>query len=146
MTKKHIILIAIILWVAFIFFNSLQIGTISGAMSGNITQWLASVISKIGIEVDAIVLSTWVRKGAHAREFFILGLLLLLYQYQLAITFKWRLIHVAIFGLLVAVLDETIQTFVPGRSGSLVDVLIDLIGITFACSVGLFSAMRNKRQ
>lgn len=40
-------------------------------------------------------------------------------------------------GLLVAVLDETVQLYVPGRSSSVRDVLIDFGGVL----CGLFAAL-----
>ena len=41
------------------------------------------------------------------------------------------------FGLLTAVIDETIQLYVPGRSSSVKDVLLDFSGVL----TGLFIAL-----
>ncbi len=146
MQKRVITLGFIFLWIGFIYFNSLQIGAISSEASGNITQWLASLLHQIGIQVDVINLSVLVRKGAHVGEFFILGLLLMLYQFQSLGAVGRRFINVMVLGLMVAVVDEVIQTFIPGRSGLLVDVLIDMIGIVLACVVGLVIVMRRGKQ
>ena len=43
--------------------------------------------------------------------------------------FKWKnIIFIASIGLLVAVISELIQYFVPGRYGALTDILIDYSG------------------
>jgi VanZ family protein len=146
MQKKVITLGFIVLWIVFIYFNSLQIGAVSGEVSGNITQWLASVLNQIGIQVDVVDLSVLVRKGAHVGEFLVLGLLLMLYQFQSSGAVGKRFINVVVFGLMVAVVDEVIQTFIPGRSGLIIDVLIDLIGIALACGVGLIVVLRRGKQ
>lgn len=50
-------------------------------------------------------------------------------------TLTWQLAASSVFSLAYAVTDEFHQTFVDGRDGTPVDVLIDAIGITLACFV-----------
>ena len=70
-----------------------------------------------------------IRKCAHILEYFSLAIFITLplYVYKLR-GFKLVLFS-ALFCILFASLDEYHQTFVPGRSGSPRDVLIDSIGI-----------------
>jgi VanZ family protein len=49
-------------------------------------------------------------------------------------------------GLTVAFLDETIQLFVPGRSGKIVDVWIDLAGFSFTMGIVLLITRKKRKQ
>ena len=52
-----------------------------------------------------------------------------------------------ISGLFLAILSEFIQLFAPGRSGELLDVLIDFSGYLLATLIiGLIVYMRNKKS
>ena len=68
-----------------------------------------------------------VRKVAHAVNYFVLGGLT--YQvFRLNIRVRkevWLVVGVIIFCISFAALDEFHQTYVPGRSGELRDVLLD---------------------
>ena len=61
------------------------------------------------------------RKVAHAAEFAVLGFLLL--------RALGRELPALALGIAYAVSDELHQHFVPGRQGSLLDVLIDAVGV-----------------
>jgi VanZ family protein len=61
------------------------------------------------------------RKIGHAAEFAVLGALL-----ARAFGATWRALAV---GVLYAVSDEVHQLFVPGRSGSALDVALDAVGV-----------------
>jgi len=82
------------------------------------------------------ILTTLVRKSAHIFMYFVLGVLTynVLRGYKLS---NIKLIGYSIlFASLYAVTDEIHQSFVPGRSAELRDVLIDTIGA--ALGVALF--------
>lgn len=90
---------------------------------------------------DARLMTLIVRKGAHVLEYAVLGLLA---RGMLLARHRERGGAVMPAGLLVAlvpVVDECIQLFVPGRSGRVEDVLIDLAGV----SVGVFAGMAASR-
>jgi VanZ family protein len=72
------------------------------------------------------------RKSAHVALFFFITIafFLLLRQY-LRSPFS-ALFGAAVLGGAVACLDEFYQTFVTSRSGSLIDVFIDLLGVSLA--------------
>jgi VanZ family protein len=73
------------------------------------------------------------RKLAHTAEFAILGALLLR-----ALGHAWAALGL---GVAYAVTDEIHQSFVPGRQGSPLDVLIDAAGV----GVGVVLALRLRR-
>jgi VanZ family protein len=115
-------------WTAFIFYNSLQPGSESAEISGRFVRLFGVIFDRLGIAYDHGSLSIIVRKAAHIFEFFVLALLL----FQLFKDNKYRYLGVAVCGFTVAVIDETIQHFVPGRVGAIVDVAIDMGGVALA--------------
>lgn len=130
-----IFLVASILWALFIFSNSLQTGESSGEMSGSVTEAINKLLGAISPSLE--VTHRFVRKAAHFCEF---GVLSTLVSFTLYFFFAksdkrelWCLLAIPISAL-VAACDETIQLFVDGRGGSVVDVLIDTSG---ACAAAL---------
>lgn len=119
----------------FIFWNSSATGPASGGKSMAVTTYVNSLLDRLGV-------SLWftehvIRKIGHLAEYALLGLL---------ICFTWRSYtphvprHVSwalLLGLLIAVADETFQLTVPGRSGRLTDVWIDLCGMLTGVGIGL---------
>ena len=51
---------------------------------------------------------------------------------------------VLIHGLFTAILDETVQLFVDGRSGEVLDVLIDFSGVLVSVLIMTFFIKRKK--
>lgn len=119
---------------AFIFKNSLQIAEVSSAHSHEIMETVNKLLGVFGVGPLGEYI---VRKLAHFGEFALLGfwfmLCLRVYTRRFVRHVSWPLF----FGLLVAVLDETVQLYVPGRSSSVRDVLIDFAGVL----AGLFVAL-----
>ncbi|MDD4211817.1 MAG: VanZ family protein [Bacilli bacterium] len=130
--KKTILWICIGLWIAFIFFNSLQSGVVSSATSGRVAQLIISFLEWLGMEPNPETVSLFVRKGAHVGEFFILASLLVFQEIPNAPTQFNRFVRIFIYTLTVAIADEVIQTAIPGRAGLIDDVGIDMIGATIA--------------
>lgn len=118
----------------FIFQNSLQIAQVSSERSEQVRQVLNRAAGVVGL--GPFSLHT-VRKMAHFTEFALLGfwfmLCLRVYTRHFVKHVSWPLF----VGLLVAVLDETVQLYVPGRASSVRDVLIDFGGVL----CGLFAAL-----
>ena len=79
-------------------------------------------------ETNIELYDKFLRKSAHFTLYFILGLLIVnaIYEYKLEET-KMILIALLI-AFLYACSDEIHQLFVPGRSGEILDVLIDTLG------------------
>lgn len=69
-----------------------------------------------------------VRKSAHFTIYLILGLLFISLLKEYNILDKRSIIYTIIFVLLYACSDEIHQMFVRGRSGEVLDVLIDTTG------------------
>ena len=118
--------VALVLWVLFIWGNSLVPGDASSEESGFILELLSPLIRALGVtNMDAA--HTVLRKCGHFSEYLVLAVLAV------------RAFGLDVFPLVVAIgvsvpcIDETIQLFVPGRAGMVADVLLDMCG--FACAV-----------
>ena len=119
--KAIILIILLLCVVAFIFMHSLTPATLSAEESGAVTDWLSKLIPFQ--LTDHIV-----RKLAHFIEYSVLGFVTSFTVYSF---FKKPTggISVKLFiTLFTAVIDETIQLGVPGRSGQVTDVLLDFSG------------------
>lgn len=126
--------VALAATVYFIFSNSLEIARESSARSQQVMELLNSLLGRVGL---GPLSEHFVRKMAHFCEFSLLGfwfmLCLRVYTRHFVRHISWPLF----FGLLTAVIDETIQLYVPGRSSSVKDVLLDFSGVL----TGLFIAL-----
>jgi len=130
--RKHIKLIFPILtivWIFIIFSFSLQNGSISSLQSGVITRFIHNNLSIININIELSVLSLIIRKLAHFTEFFILGCLVR--KSSIDINRNDILLYI----YLIPILDEFIQSFVPDRAMSVIDMGIDSLGILFGICV-----------
>nr|WP_317449277.1 VanZ family protein [uncultured Sellimonas sp.] len=91
-----------------------------------------------------------VRKTAHATEYAVLGILVLV-RCRCQDTWSKRRMIVTAWGISTAyaATDEFHQIFVPGRAGMVTDVMIDssgaLAGILLAALVGFILIGRNRR-
>lgn len=122
-------------WYFVIWNFSAQTATESSGVSGGLTDrvltWVYPTYRSMTPEArQALVesLSFVVRKGAHMFLYFVLTGLLLLALRTLIQHSGGRAAAAAALCALLAGLDEYHQTFVPGRSGELRDVLVDLSG------------------
>ena len=113
--------------VLFIWCNSLVPGTPSGTLSLGVADALRAALDVFGIP-SAWVTNFVVRKAAHVTEYAVLGVLVA-QALDLRRGADVRVVAAACIALLlVPSVDETIQLFVPGRSGQLSDVLLDCCG------------------
>lgn len=120
--KKYYRYIVVLLYIAFIFYNSLQTGTTSGGLSAQLTE----IVSRF-IKMDFDKLHHFIRKLAHFMEYFVLAILVLWATKDTPL-FSNRLLTILLFMVLVPIIDETIQIFVPGRVGAIQDCIIDMCG------------------
>lgn len=120
--------ILILLYLCFIYGNSLTPAVVSSKESGYFLIKIQSFLSGMGIDVWWLT-EHMVRKAAHFTEYAGLGCLLAMNTGAgLAPVFcllKENL--TAVFGM--PFIDETIQLFVEGRSGQISDVWLDMAGI-----------------
>ncbi len=115
--------------------------SLSGKVSGGLSRQAAAWLSGENNLPPNSPLEGILRKAGHLAEFALLGLLLLL---ALRAHGKRGLRAPGISlpaGLAVALCDETIQAFVPGRSSSVTDVWIDLAGFALGVGAGWLAAV-----
>ena len=158
MTKKNkkiyiILNVFAILWIAFIFGNSLKTADASGMQSEGIVNFVIDKILNTPIEKQSIefvdLVTHFVRKVAHFTEFAILGVIIFLICY---ITDRSRLkssIFSVCLSFCVAVCDELLQLTSEGRACRFSDVLIDTSGAAFACLMMfliVFLISKRKKQ
>ena len=122
----------------FIFSNSMAVAQVSSASSGRVLTLLQGALRRLGHPALAQRLTMhFVRKLAHFCEYLLEGFLLMLclrvYTRHFFKHVSWPMLG----GLLTALTDETIQLFVPGRSGQVTDIWIDFSGVMTGLLVGL---------
>lgn len=101
-------------------------------------QMLLPLFQGLGMS-DIPAIDHVTRKVAHFLEYALLGVLSTI---DVGRTRHWPL--VAVIGVAVPSIDETIQLFVPGRSGQVSDVVLDMTG--FSVGVGAVMAVRAVRS
>ncbi|MBO4326979.1 MAG: VanZ family protein [Clostridia bacterium] len=124
-----------ILWLCFIFSNSLKSADVSSRDSGRLLAFLQKLLPALSDHV--------LRKMAHFAEFAVLGVLaaltavffIKLRRLRASGTAPVKIFPVLCvlfaFGILCPVIDELLQSLSPGRSTEFLDMLIDFGGFTF---------------
>lgn len=136
--------VAFCVWVLFIWGHSLVPGPQSTLESDAAVSYLDTLFVALGI-TDTRLMTLVVRKGAHVLEYAVLGFLT---RGTLVARREERgraVMPVGILAALVPVVDECIQLVVPGRSGMVQDVLIDLAGMCLGALVGLGISRLRRR-
>lgn len=128
MSRRRPILpwLCVLLWLAFIWGRSLQTAAVSSQESGAALSALSALLEVL--RLPPVFTEVLVRKLAHMTEYLILAVLL---AWGLEKPRRPLWVRLAALGglcLTCAFLDETIQLFVPGRSGQVSDIWIDLGG------------------
>ena len=137
MSNKAVIkLILIVLWMFVRFYFSAQAGDESASISNRVVIKIAETIhhhtlSNTEKEVFIEKFSLTVRKLAHMIEYFILAILIYLFLIEFYPKDKYLFLLVILLAIFYALTDEIHQLFVPGRYGSIIDVLIDSMGALF---------------
>ena len=125
---------ALIACIAFIFRNSLETGAQSSVRSQELMALLNKLLGKLHF---GSLSEHTIRKLAHFAEFTMEGFLLMLclrvYTAHFVRHMSWPLLG----GMTTALMDETIQRFIPNRTSSVTDVWIDMAGVV----CGLFVAL-----
>ena len=126
-----------------IFGFSSQNAETSGSLSFEISLFIVRLFSPllpVSAREDILIqraemIHILVRKAAHMTEYFLLALSLQLPLYSYLrekISFRKRIIIGFLATVLVAIVDESYQTTIPGRSGNIIDVCIDSLGALIA--------------
>ena len=124
-----------LLFMLLIFFFSAQDGETSSAAGGRVTLFLQRLFfpsysegSPEELEEFLGALNFFVRKAAHFTEYLVLGLLLSRTFQAYGFSYRGRILFGVLAAGLYAALDECHQLLVPGRTGAVFDVLVDLSG------------------
>lgn len=165
--SKHatcILWIFTLLWVGSMWHHSATPGVVSSARSDAVVRDLWNVFTFMGVH-NIHIMVLIVRKSAHILEYTVFGVLLTslfikvcselactsccLENRDVSRTKTLQLGLVFVLGAcVVPACDETIQLFVPGRSGQLTDCFIDLVGV--ACGVcivvAIYKHYKNSRK
>ena len=154
---RIILVILILLNFITIFSFSEQDGVQSGGLSRRVTLVILNVFGDYNEplseeqEVQVENVQHVIRKLAHFTIYAILGLLLMSLAETFDFTNKKRIILSLLVGILYASLDEFHQSFIPGRTAAVTDVLIDtagvIIGILFIFLVlKIIQSKRKKKK
>lgn len=131
---RIIFTIALVWCIAFIFHNSMETGEVSSGRSQAVMRIVNAALAKVHL---GPLSEHVIRKLAHFCEYMLEGFLLMLclrvYTRRFVRHVSWPLLG----GMATALTDETIQLYVPNRGSSVLDVWIDMAGVT----AGLFVAL-----
>ena len=139
---KLLVWLPALLWCQVIWGFSAQTAAVSGDLSDRLLWRLMALVSPAFAGGDAEtqnavveLLSFFERKAAHMFLYFVLILLLWLALLPLVRGKKRQVPLAAVLCAVLAGLDEYHQTFIPGRSGELRDVCVDLAGAAVAVAL-----------
>ncbi len=133
MMKRVIKFLLIIIWMGIIFWFSNDNAVESTKKSDSVIVFIANKFVKKDLtlkEKEEIIdkYVVLVRKTAHFLVYFILGVLVISYMMERGEIDKQSLLIAILICLGYACSDEIHQLFISGRSGQLLDVLLDTIG------------------
>ena len=138
---RIVLIIAIILNCVIIFKLSSEKGEVSTARSrgfiGNFIERFSGLDDKIKDDVILKTEST-IRKLAHVSIYTSLGFFISAYIVTYGAKTTTIVKYTLIFGIIYASTDEIHQLFISGRSGAIIDVLIDAIGIIIGMLLVIF--------
>ncbi|MCI6273024.1 MAG: VanZ family protein [Erysipelotrichaceae bacterium] len=125
---NFIIWLLVIVYISFIFSNSLMSGEASGELSYKVAKTFLKIFERFEITMSLKMFHSLLRKVAHFVEFFGLGVLV-----SIAITtcplFKSKTLNFTLFLLAIPTCDELIQYYVPDRVSTYKDMIIDASGM-----------------
>lgn len=141
MAYKRISWLAVILWMAAIFYLSHQPGSASSHLSSGIVTSLLHFLNQLapGVELDSDVFHTFVRKNAHFFAYFLLCIFSLNAWKASGFSGSKRVMLGLGTSILFAITDEVHQLFIAGRSGEVRDVCIDSAGAGLGVVIYLVS-------
>jgi VanZ family protein len=134
----------VVIWLTMIFIGSTELmsAEYTSRIIGPILRWIHPGISLARIEQVQFV----IRKTAHVSEYAALSLLI--FRALVNTTRQARFAGVGLITLLIsgafAASDEFHQSFVPSRTSSVRDVMIDIIGAIFGMTI-YWSFVRKRR-
>lgn len=139
MRRKKWWLLALILYVLYIFGNSMQTSDVSSGQSMAVLEIVIESMAAVGVDKIGIT-EHIIRKMAHFAEYTLLGILICQNVRLRWSTRHEMVLYACLSGFAVPFTDETIQLFVDGRSGQISDVWLDMSGVTFGVCIMLAAA------
>ena len=135
---------AVIAWMGVIFYFSHQPGDVSGETSGRIVGLISGAVTTVlpFVDIPEEGLHFAIRKGAHFFVYAVLGLLSFNAFLQSGVRGAKALFFAWLLSTAYAGVDEYHQTFIPGRSGEVTDVMIDSAGAI----TGILGALLVRRR
>ena len=154
LTRRNINVLTIILFaltgalIGFIWFRSTLSAADSTVESEGVLGILQGICAFFGVSAE--LTDHIVRKAAHFCEFAALGFMAFWSSYRLCRKILRNLMPVGFVCLAVAVIDEYIQTFSPGRSCEVGDVILDFAGslcgvLVITAFIGLRRLIKGRR-
>ena len=126
--KKTILIILLVIWMLTVYCFSNQKGEISGNTSGKVIKAILNIFTKDISDEQVQKLQLPIRKLAHFTIYAIGGVLAIILLNQYNIPLIQKIIYSQLIISIYAVLDEFHQSFIPERTASFFDVLIDSAG------------------
>lgn len=126
--RKRPWLVILLVYMAFIFLNSLTPADESSRQSGFVLEQVQRFLAFAGLGRLGIT-EHIIRKAAHFTEYTGLGILLFMCLKQYRFVGWERQFMTVTAGFLIPFVDETLQLFTPGRSGQISDVWLDVSGV-----------------
>ena len=144
----------ILMWMITVFIFSNEKATESKVTSRKVTIAIVQAISGKDISDNEELLKNAdkiVRKLAHYTLYTVGGVLIISFAYTMDKTKKEKILYSIAFGVCFVITDEVHQLFVPGRTGRLLDVGIDTLGIMTGIFIFLIirkmiGAVKNRIQ
>lgn len=133
--SKMISTLLVIIWMLTIFYFSHQQGMGSSSTSKKVSKTIVNILdikNKITQEQKeemVNILEPIIRKVAHYTLYMLGGVLIINCVNAYIKKDRKMIIYSSIIGIIYAMSDEIHQLFVNGRSGKIVDVIIDSIGL-----------------
>lgn len=147
--------VSIAAWLVIIFTFSAQPSGESAQVSGGVCYRIAAGVNRVfhlgqseaQIQETALRIEHPVRKGAHMSEYAVLSVMI----FAMVGCLWWKIgarnyFLAVFFTFLYACTDEFHQRFVPGRSGSFGDVMIDTAGAALAMLFVFLLAVPVRRK
>ncbi len=152
-SEKRLLLVISLGSVVFIliamFLFSSQTSDVSSDTSGRVVKFIVRLFNIDDTAHNISMLHTVIRKLAHFSLFMILGVSVSsVVHFSLG---RLEILLSPLVCLLAAILDETHQLFISGRSGEIRDVLIDFSGavfgsVLFLLAVYIVRSIRSRRK
>lgn len=91
-----------------------------------------------------------IRKGAHLSIYTLVGIFIMSFISTYKIYLKYKFLISILVGLVYASSDEIHQSFIPGRTASIIDVGIDTLGVTLGIIlvliiISVYKALTEKK-